>query len=85
MAEEFKPKAEERVKTSLVLKEIAETEKIEATPDDLQKETEKILEQVKGNQEAEANIRGEGYQHYLTTVIRNRKVIEMLKARIVRQ
>jgi len=85
LAEEFKPKAEERVKTSLVLKEIAETEKIEATPDDLQKETEKILEQVKGNQEAEANIRGEGYQHYLTTVIRNRKVIEMLKARIVRQ
>lgn len=84
LEQDFHPKAEERVKTSLVLKEIAETEKIEATPEDLQKETEKILEQVKGNAEAEENIKGEGYRHYLTTVIRNRKVIEMLKKETIK-
>lgn len=77
--EEFKPKALERVKTSLVIKEIAELEKIEASTEELKQETEKILEQIKGNREAEDNIKAEGYQQYLQTIIRNRKVVEMLK------
>ncbi|MFA6305088.1 MAG: trigger factor [Patescibacteria group bacterium] len=81
---DFKPKALERVKTSLVIKEIADSEKIEVTNAEMLKETEKILTQVKGNPEAEENITGEGYQHYLTTVIRNRKVIEMLKKEIIK-
>ncbi len=76
---EFRPKALERVKTSLVIREIAEIEKIEASQEELQDETFKILEQIKGNREAEENIKGEGYQHYLRTVVRNRKVIERLK------
>ena len=76
---DFKPKALDRVKTSLVIKEIADQEKIEVTEADLKAETEKILTQVAGNQEAIGNITSEGYQHYLRTVLRNRQVIEMLK------
>lgn len=81
---DFKPKALERVKSSLVIKEIAEAEKLEVLPAELAVETEKILTSVKGNAEAEANIKGEGYQHYLTTVVRNRKVIEMLKKELIK-
>jgi len=80
---EFKPKALERVKASLVIKEIADNEKVEAIPEELQKETEQILTQVKDNPEAEANIKSEGYQHYLQTVVRNRKVIKILKSIIL--
>ncbi|MCX6785652.1 MAG: trigger factor [Candidatus Komeilibacteria bacterium] len=81
---DFKPKALERVKTSLVIKEIADSDKIEVKAEALQAETEKILGQVKGNREAEDNIKSEGYQHYLTTVLRNRQVIEMLKKEIIK-
>lgn len=79
LAQDFKPKALERVKTSLAIKEIADAEKIQASPEELKQETEKIQAQVKGNQQAAQNIQAEGYQHYLQTVIRNRKVIELLK------
>lgn len=84
VVQEFKPKALERVKTSLVIKEIAELEKIEANSDELKQETEKILEQVRGNREAEDNIKSEGYQQYLQTIIRNRKVVEMLKKKCLK-
>ena len=83
LEEEFKPKAIERVKTSLIIKEIADTEKIEATDAEIKEETEKILTQVKGNTEAENNIKSEGYQQYLKTITRNRKVIELLKKAII--
>lgn len=82
LEEEFKPKASERVKASLVIKEIADKESITVSDEELQKETEKILAQVKDNQEAQNNIKSEGYQQYLKTVVRNRKVIEMLKSLI---
>lgn len=80
---DFKPKALERVKTSLVVKEIADKENISATEDELKMETEKILAQVKGNREAEDNIKSDGYQQYVKTVVRNRKVIALLKSLII--
>jgi trigger factor len=79
LEEEFAPRAKERIKTSIVIKEIADQEKIEATAEDLKKETEAILAQVPNNQEAADNIKSEGYQQYLNTIVRNKKVLEMLK------
>jgi len=79
LVEEFKPKALDRVKTSLVIKEIAEAEKIGLTAEEIKQETERILSQVPGQPEAENNIRSEGYQQYLRTVMRNRKVSKLLK------
>ncbi|MDP2586230.1 MAG: trigger factor [Candidatus Komeilibacteria bacterium] len=84
LVEDFKPKAMDRVKTSLVIKEIADAEKIEASPAEIKAETEKILTQVAGNQEAADNITSEGYQHYLQTILRNKQVIEMLKKECVK-
>ncbi len=83
LEQEFKPKAIERVKTSLVIKEIAEAEKIEASEEEIKQETEKILAQVKDDKKAEENIKSEGYKQYLQTIVRNRKVIEMLKSQII--
>jgi len=80
---DFKDKALERVKTSLVIREIADKEKIEATDEEIKKETERILEQIRDNQQAQSNVWSEGYQEYLRTVVRNRKVIAMLKTLIL--
>jgi len=80
---EFKPKALERVKASLVIKAVADERKIEVSEQELNEETEKILLQVKGNPEAEGNIKSTGYQHYLQTIIRNRKVLEALKKELI--
>jgi len=82
LSAEFRPKAMERVKTSLIIRAIADAEKVVVTEPELKQETEKILAQVQDNQEATDNIRSEGYQHYLQTVVRNRKVIELLKKAI---
>ena len=79
LEKEFMPKAEERVKTSIVIKEIGDTEKIEVTDEEIKEEIEKILMQARGNKEAEDNIKSEGYQSYLKTIIRNRKIIDLLK------
>ncbi len=79
LEKEFKPKAEDRVKTSIIIKEIGDAEKIEVTKEELAEETKKILTQAQGNPEAEANVKTDGYQGYLKTIVRNRKVIEMLK------
>jgi len=80
----FRPKAEERVKTSIVIKEIGDIEKIEVTDEELNKETESILLQVKGNPEAEANIKTAGYRQYLKTIVRNKKVLDLLKQECIK-
>jgi len=76
---EFKDKAEERVKTSLVIKEMSDKEKFTASDEELKKETDRILETVKDNKEAQDSIQSNGYQEYLRTIIKNKKVVEMLK------
>jgi len=75
---DFKLKALKRVKTSLVIKEIAEAESIKAEDQEIEEEIKRIKAQIQ-NQEEKNNLYSEGYKQYLTTIIRNRKTIEMLK------
>jgi len=82
LAEEFKPRALERVKTSLVIKKIAEKENIQTEEKEIEEELKRIESQVE-SEEAKGNIRTEGYKQYVSTIVRNRKVIEMLKEKII--
>lgn len=43
--EQYKPEAEKRVKTTLVLEKVSEVEKIEATDEDVENEYKKISEE----------------------------------------
>ncbi len=76
---EFEDKALERVKISLVIRAIAEKEKFEVTEEEFKKEIDRILANVQDNPEAQENVKSDGYQEYLKTIIRNRKIVEMLK------
>lgn len=82
LEEEFKPKALERVKISLIIKEIAEKENIKAEDKEIEEELGRIESQV-DSEEAKRNIRSEGYRQYVGAIVRNRKVIEMLKSQCI--
>jgi trigger factor len=82
LEKEFRPKAEERVRTSLVIKQIAEQEKIEVTELEVEAEVNRIVSQL-DSEEAKNNTKSDGYKQYVRNVIRNQKVIEMLKKQCI--
>ncbi|MBU1037153.1 trigger factor [Patescibacteria group bacterium] len=75
---EFRPKAKERVQTSLVIREIAETENVSVSEEEVNQEIEKIINQLP-DEEAKKNTRSAGYKQYVSNILRNQKVIEKLK------
>lgn len=80
---EFSMQAAKRMKTAILIREIAERERIEVDDSELLREVEKLMNSSSGDPETQAKIRGEEYQGYLRTNLRNRKVIELLRRSIV--
>lgn len=80
---EFTKTAEDRVKSALITRQIAEEEKVEVRDDELEKETEEILASYPNNPEAIDNIRAAGYQDYLRNILATRKVMALLKEKMV--
>ncbi|AZV58311.1 trigger factor [Clostridium sp. AWRP] len=77
--EYMKESAEKRVRTDLVIGEIAKVEKIEATDDELMERAKEMAAQY-GNKEAEktAKIIFNNQKSYLETDVVNEKVVKML-------
>jgi trigger factor len=73
------PDALKRVKSAILIREIATVEKIEASEKELEKEVEKLLKQYKGYEKVEARVKEPSYRNYLMNVIVNKKVIDKLK------
>jgi len=82
LKQEFLPRAEERVKTALAIREVGQQEKIEIDQDELNKEHEKLLSFYKDSPEIQERMKTDEYKEYLRNVIINRKVIEWLKKQI---
>jgi trigger factor len=80
---DFAPQALKRVKTALIVKEIAKKENIEVEPKEIDAEVEKTVAQYPDNDDIKKQIRSEAYRHYLENVLTNRKVIDFLKSIIV--
>lgn len=76
---ELLPDAEKRVKSALVIREIALVEKIAVSREEVEKKAEEILKQHQGNKEIESRVRSHDYQHYLLNALTNRKVMEKLR------
>lgn len=79
LREKFIPKAEERVKSALCIREIAKKEKIEITPEELTTEIKKISDLYKNQEELIKNLKTESGQNYLRNLLTNRKVLDILK------
>ncbi len=73
------PDAVKRVKSAILIREIAVKEKIEASEKEVEKEVEKLLKQYKGHDKAEERVNQPSYKAYLQNVIINKKVIEKLR------
>lgn len=73
------PDAIKRVKSALLIREIAVAEKIEASDKEVDKEVEKLLKQYKGYEKVEERVKEPSYKQYLQNVIINKKVIEKLR------
>lgn len=76
---EFRPRAEKRVKTALLLRKIAETENMNVSAKEIDEELTGQREQYKENQEALRQLSKNEYRGYLRNVILNKKVLEFLE------
>ncbi|MBI4811920.1 trigger factor [Candidatus Falkowbacteria bacterium] len=73
------PQAVKRVKTALVIREIATREKIEVSEKEVEEKVEELLKQYRGYAKVEERVKEPGYKSYLRNILTNRKVIEKLK------
>lgn len=79
LVDEWGPEAERRVRAALVLREIANREKIDASKEEIEARANQFLRQFKSAEGAEKNIDpGELYE-YTKGVLRNEKVFEFLE------
>ncbi|MBN2854356.1 trigger factor [Patescibacteria group bacterium] len=76
---EMLPNAVKRVKSSLLIREIAVAEKIDASDKEIEEKISELKEQYKGNEEVQKMIQEHHYKHYLKNILTNEKVLAKLK------
>ncbi len=79
LMKDLSPDAIKRVKSALVIREIAQKEEVEVTKEDIDKKQQELLDQYKGYTKVEERVKEPSYRNYLQNVIANRKVIDKLK------
>ena len=82
---EFRPDAERRVKTLLVLSEIAQHEEIEITDEELAADLARSRERYEGNQRLVAYLESARGQAYTRSLLRRSKTVETLVDRWIDQ
>ena len=75
------PKAEERIKTALCIREISTKEDIKIERKDIEKEIEQMKQVYQNQKQILKNLESESGQTYIKNLLTNRKVIELLKNR----
>lgn len=73
------PNAIKRIKSALVIREIAVEEKIEVSEKELEEKTAELKEQYKDNTEVQKMIAEEAYKSYLKNILTNEKILHKLK------
>ena len=76
---EIIPNAIKRVKSALLIREIAVIEKIGAHEHEIEEKIEELKKQYKDNQDVLKMIEEKGYKSYLNNILTNEKVIAKLK------
>lgn len=82
LKEEMKPQAEMRVKTALLLRNIALEQKLETTNEKLDAEVAKLKEQYKSNPEILQRVESRDYRDYLQTIMDNQNALDWLKEKL---
>jgi len=79
LQKQFLPKAEERIKSALCIREIAKKEKINVSEEEIEEEIKKMSDLYKNQEELLKNFATQSGRNYLKNLLTNRKVIDMLK------
>lgn len=79
LRDELRTKAEERIKISLIIQEIAQREKISPSPEEIEEEIKKIAELEKDSKKAREQLNTEAVKNYIKNLLINRKVIDRFK------
>jgi len=79
LKKELVPQAEERIKTALIVREIALKEKISAEKTEIEEEKEKIRKTYADKKNIIDSLETDGFRKYLENIIISRKTIEHLK------
>ncbi len=79
MGQELAPKALERVKTSLALRELAQAQEVVVTDEEAAKEIEKSVVMYANDPKTLEKLNSESYKNYVRQMMTTRKVIENLK------
>lgn len=84
LEQDFVPRAELRVKTSILAREIYQQEKFTVSEAEIDQEAQHLLSHYPDNEEAKKQIASPYYREYLGNKIGNQKVMEFLKIKIVK-
>lgn len=79
LKKDFTKEAEERIKASLALREIAKNEGIMVADTEIDDKANKILEIYENNPKIKNNLKSDAYKNYFKNILLNKKVIDKLK------
>ncbi len=81
---DLRPQAITRVKSALLIKQIAQQEKISIKDEEVDAEIKKLKEIYKNSPESLAQIEQPAYKHHLSNIMAGQKVVDWLKSKIVK-
>lgn len=81
---DFTPDAVKRAKSSILVRAIAEKEHIHPSDADVLEEQTKMLNMYKDDSETQERVRSEEGMRYILIVLRNRKVMELIRTKLVK-
>ncbi len=80
---DFTPQAIMRIKAALIIREVAKQEKIEVPPAEVDAEIDRLAERLE-DKEAKKQVYAPAYREYAETMMRNRKVVELLRSAMIK-
>lgn len=83
MAKDFERGAGERIKSALVIRELARQNNIFCPPEELKEEIKRLRELYKDNPKTDERLNDSNIQDYVASMLVNRKVMKMLKEKVV--
>ncbi len=82
---EFVPQGTKRVKSALIMREVADKEKIQATDAEVNEEIAKMQAQYGNNPDMEKQFKNPEYLRFLHNIITSRKTMDFLKEKMVQK
>jgi trigger factor len=84
LKKDFRPQAEERIQAALVMRQIAQEEKVKIDDKQIDEEIIKQTEMHKDNKEAIKNISHPNYRQHLANTMANQKIIDLIAQKIIK-